>query len=344
MNEPSPIILSSPDAGSRGAGDAIRRARESQGMTLEALAAMIKVTPAKLESLELGRYDLLPDANFTRALAMTVCRALKLDPGEVLAALPAARPAALAEGKPPLNQPFKEARGGSPLFDRHAVDLKGLLTLKYLAPAVLLISALVIYALPDSAVDVPGWLKPSSSPESSSTGSSRGATAPQAISASAVVTEQVTSLPQAAGASLPVPSLKLDAAEPASGAVATAGAGAAPALPAGGQPAGPAIASAALPPAATLSSPVTSSTNAAALTSAPLTIVLTSPSWIEVRDAQGQRLFGRLAQAGENIALVGTAPLQVRIGYVAGVQMRFKGQPVDLSSFSRNNVARLELK
>ena len=77
---------------------------------------------------------------------------------------------------------------------------------------------------------------------------------------------------------------------------------------------------------------------------ATLVIQLTSPSWIEVRDAQGQRLFGRLAQAGENIALDGAAPLQVRLGYVAGVQMRFKGQPVDLSSFSRNHIARLELK
>ena len=91
MTEPTSIVLSSPDAGNRGAGEILRLAREAQHMTLEGLASTIKVTPAKLEALEQGQYDRLPDANFTRALAMTVCRALKLDPTEVLAALPAAR-------------------------------------------------------------------------------------------------------------------------------------------------------------------------------------------------------------------------------------------------------------
>jgi len=121
MSEPSPIIFSAPDAGSRSAGEALRVAREAQGLTLEGLAANIKVAPAKLEALEQGRYDQLPDASFTRALAMTVCRSLKLDPAGVLAALPAASPVSLATGKPPLNQPFKESRGGSPLFDKRLV-------------------------------------------------------------------------------------------------------------------------------------------------------------------------------------------------------------------------------
>ncbi len=157
MTEPMPIILSSPDAGNRGAGEILRLAREAQNMTLEGLAAIIKVTPAKLEALEQGQYDRLSDANFTRALAMTVCRALKLDPTEVLAALPAARPAALAEGKPPLNQPFKDVRGGAPLFDRQW-DWSALLSFRWLAPITLLAGAVAIYVLPDS-VEVPAWVQ-----------------------------------------------------------------------------------------------------------------------------------------------------------------------------------------
>ena len=341
MNEPSPNFLSSPDAGNRTAGEIIRRAREAQGITLEALAAMIKVTPVKLEALELGRHDQLPDANFTRALAMTVCRALKVDASEVLAALPAARPAPLAEGKPPLNQPFKESKGSGTLFDRHALNGAAFLTPKYLAPAVLLIAALVIYALPDS-VSLPGWRTTPATPPAG------GGTAP------AVVTENVpVEVPPGSSAVQPLspggvaasvpPPMPVQPVDPAGAESAVSGAppvmapapsAAAPSLDARlsapVSPQSPAAASAAV-------LPVPASTGA-------LGIAVTAPAWIEVRDAQGRKIFSRLAQPGENLSLDGPAPLRVRIGNVSGVQVRFKGQPVDLVSFSRNNVARLELK
>ena len=47
----------------------LRAAREAQGLHIAALAASIKVTQRKLEALEADRYDELPDATFTRALA-----------------------------------------------------------------------------------------------------------------------------------------------------------------------------------------------------------------------------------------------------------------------------------
>ncbi|MFX5005300.1 helix-turn-helix domain-containing protein, partial [Acinetobacter baumannii] len=72
-------------------------------MSLDALAMILKVTPAKLAALEEGHLDQLPDANFARALAQTICRALKIDAAPVLAALPAARPSPLGTDKPPLN-------------------------------------------------------------------------------------------------------------------------------------------------------------------------------------------------------------------------------------------------
>ena len=66
------------------AGRLLREAREKQGLHIAALAAAIKVAPKKLELLESDRFDALPDATFTRALAQTVCRALKIDPAPVL--------------------------------------------------------------------------------------------------------------------------------------------------------------------------------------------------------------------------------------------------------------------
>ena len=66
----------------------LRAARRAQGLHISMLAASIKVTQRKLESLEADRYDELPDMTFTRALAKTVCRSLKIDEAPVLALLP----------------------------------------------------------------------------------------------------------------------------------------------------------------------------------------------------------------------------------------------------------------
>ena len=70
------------------AGNMLRAAREAAGMHIGALAVSLKVPVKKLEALEGDRIDLLPDAVFARALASTVCRTLKIDPGPVLANLP----------------------------------------------------------------------------------------------------------------------------------------------------------------------------------------------------------------------------------------------------------------
>lgn len=340
MTEPMPIVLSSPDAGNRGAGEILRRAREAHNLTLEGLASTIKVTPAKLDALEQGRYDRLPDANFTRALAMTVCRALKMDPTEVLAALPAATPTALAEGKPPLNQPFKDVRGGSPLFDR-SWDWRAMLSLKWGAPILLLIGAVLIYALPDS-VDVPAWLRNAVQSaqqhpaEVAATGAQAAASAGQGLPpmASAADTPPGASTPDAAlaAASAPGGALRLDSADPAASVAAPAAILDPRLTPPGTVPAGAA--------------PATASASASAAVSAEGQLALTvrDASWIEVRDAKGAKLLSRHVQAGENLALDGTAPFSLRIGNAPGVQVSYKGQVVDLAPMTRNNVARVELK
>jgi cytoskeleton protein RodZ len=76
--------------GATTAGAMLKAARQARGLHIAALAAAIKVSPAKLEALEEDRHDALPDATFARALAQTVCRALKIDAAPVLARLPQA--------------------------------------------------------------------------------------------------------------------------------------------------------------------------------------------------------------------------------------------------------------
>lgn len=90
------------------AGGLLRQAREAQGLHIAALAASLKIPQRKLEALERDRFDELPDATFTRALAQTVCRALKTDPAPVLALLPRADAGALDQVSAGLNTPFRE--------------------------------------------------------------------------------------------------------------------------------------------------------------------------------------------------------------------------------------------
>lgn len=89
------------------AGALLRQARERVGLHIAALAVMIRVPVKKLEALEANRLDLLPDAAFTRALASSVCRALKIDPAPVLARLPQTQSPRLWTEDAGMNVPFR---------------------------------------------------------------------------------------------------------------------------------------------------------------------------------------------------------------------------------------------
>lgn len=93
-------------AGGGSAGALIRHAREGAGMHIAALAVALKVPVKRLEALEADRLDLLPDAVFARALAGSICRHLKIDPGPILALLPQGQSQPLTvEGR--INEPFR---------------------------------------------------------------------------------------------------------------------------------------------------------------------------------------------------------------------------------------------
>ena len=89
-------------------GRLLRRAREAQGLPIDALAASLKVSARKIELLEADRFDELPDATFTRALAQTLCRSLKLDAAPVLALLPPATGHRIEQVSEGLNAPFRD--------------------------------------------------------------------------------------------------------------------------------------------------------------------------------------------------------------------------------------------
>lgn len=130
-------------------------------------------------------------------------------------------------------------------------------------------------------------------------------------------------------------------ASPPSARVDTAAAAPAPAAPASAVPATvveTVYSAPAQPEAASASAPVV------ATVSGLLQLRTTAQSWVEVLDARGQMLLSRVILPGETVGLDGALPLRVKIGNSAGTQVLFRGEPVELTPFSRENVARLELK
>lgn len=205
-----------PDSGAAvgaSAGQMLRRAREAQGLAIEALAASIKVTPRKLELLEADRYDELPDATFARALAQTVCRTLRIDAAPVLALLPAARGHRIEQVSEGLNAPFRDRSARLDAFDWAPVARAAW------APLLLLALAAVVHFLPDgffgstaqslsqfargfgsTSVTTPGTLPPAADAPGAATAAQGGASAPDETPTVETVFSAPPSRPEATAA------------------------------------------------------------------------------------------------------------------------------------------------
>lgn len=190
-------------------GAMLRAARERQGLHIAALAASIKVSPRKLEALEADRFDELPDLAFARALAQTVCRAVKIDPEPVLALLP--RPQGgdrLEQVASGLKTPFREREGHD-----EGSELSFIGRPIFWAPAIVLLAAAVLYLLPQNlfgpAEPTPAEAPVTSVPWTPPAAPQAGATPSPEAAASAPVVDTVHSAPppeavasDAAGAAL----------------------------------------------------------------------------------------------------------------------------------------------
>jgi cytoskeleton protein RodZ len=133
------------------AGDMLREAREAHGLHIEMVAAALKVSPQKLIALEADDIEALPDPVFARALAASVCRALRIDPAPVLAKLPGAQRPGLADADRVIS---KSLRSSSPRSGGGAGGLPSRALL--IVVVLLLIGAAVLFWLPQSLFDQVG--------------------------------------------------------------------------------------------------------------------------------------------------------------------------------------------
>ena len=304
------------------AGALLRAAREAAGLHIAALAVSLKVPVKKLEALEQDRTDLLLDATFARALAASVCRSLKVDPGPVLARLPQGGVAHLKRQTQRTPTPFRSAgeRSGfsfRSLMTRPAVLAGGLLLAGTLAlvfwPALKDVAArlagrsdtLAAPAEPPLILELTGPGTPDSGrqPAATGEGSVEGKSPAQGL-------PSVFSVPAAPASSLLPSVLRSNAEKTAS-------------IPD----------SQSVPAAATV-----------AATSGIVTFSAKGQSWVEVTDAKGTVVLRRTLVAGDVVGTTGALPMTAVVGRADTTQVEVRGKPLNLLPLSRDNVARFEVK
>lgn len=292
-----------------GAGAMLRAAREAQGLHIAMLAVSLKVPVKKLEALEADRYDLLPDTVFMRALASSVCRALKIDVSPVLAALPLSQMPKIKTNESGLNAAFNDASNNSgrawlfhlskPLGITVLVLLVGILAIVFL-PAKTLNESGSTSLIEDKSQMVPAIPIAAEMHSQPAVGSASQASAvPLTLSNSLSVDMQTTAASQ-----MPPPARNSSV------------------------------------PAAALSSGVATAVSSGDV----LTLQALGASWVEVVDANRVPQLRRILMKDEVFSVAGALPLTVVLGRADLVSVTVRGQSFDAGSIAANNVARFEVK
>jgi cytoskeleton protein RodZ len=295
-----------PPPGEATAGTLLRKAREATGLHIAALAVAMKVPVKKLEALEADRLGELPDAVFVRALAGSVCRALKIDPAPVLSRLPQSVMPRLDRDERGINMPFQASGmqfGHSALsfvFRPAALWVIGLLAAALLVlyfPEVHTTNSLGVLATAPTAAD-------------------------SAPSSNAAATLPSTGAPVVAGIeAAPVPVMAPPIPLPAS------------------DKGGSDVALATVTPNA-----ATGPAQGASAPADLLVFKAKSTAWVRVTDAKGAVQFEKTLSANETASATGLLPLAIVVGNVAATELLVRGQAFSLEEVAKNNVARFEVK
>lgn len=295
------------------AGDMLREAREAHGLHIEMVAAALKVPPQKLMALEADDIASLPDPVFARALASSVCRALRIDPAPVLAKLPSTQKVSLAVADRTIKTNISS---GTPRWNNNGrasgLPSRALLTVVVL----LLVGAGALFWLPQSVFDQIG------ASVSRLTARSEAEPAPAADPAAA--NGQPSGATGVVAETVPAQAVAPNGPVAGNATVASAGSAVATA---------PVVAAAAAVPAA-----------AAESSSQQLVFVAREECWITVTEAGGKQLLRRSLKAGETVGLSGVLPLSVVVGRASAVDVQVRGKAYDLKPVTRGGgVARFEV-
>lgn len=297
-------------------GQLLRQAREQQQMTVQTLAAMLKVPVHKLQALEEDRWDALTDSVFTRSLALSVCRILNIPSEPVLAGLPKLEGSKLSANPEGINAPFKDKTLRSLMSPSH--DSSSGNAFKIVAALLIAVAGSAgLYFLPQ-------W----QSEEQETVEAAPASVEPELMFApqapGVVVSVQATTVAEqpAAAAQEPAPA-------PAETEAAAASA------------VQPAPEAAAAVPSADAAQPAEAQAGAGPR----LRFAASGDSWVQVRDAQNKVVMEKMMKAGDILDQAAPSrPLKVVVGNAGATTLEVDGAALNLQESARNNVARFEVK
>lgn len=307
-----------PDVQPSRLGEQLRSAREHLGLDVEDVARQLCLSPRQVTALEADAYSDLPSATFTRGFIRNYAKLLQIEAEPLLALYRSKVPDAPSLSAISLHTegiPIQTGNRGS--------------WLPYLiATGILVLAAAAWWFYMDWRESHPAPAEPVenvAAPDKSET-------------TSAPVAPQTQQEPAPMGAGMqpeqltePAPNAAPAQAEPAP--ASSSSASAAPAAPAAAvQPQTPAAAVPASP------------SSAATAGTVRVELKFSESSWVRVVDADGKELLNKTKPAASEEVVDGKPPLKVIIGNVNGATVIYKGQPVDVLSHAKANVARLTLE
>ena len=303
------------------AGQMLRQARESAGLHIAVLAMTLKLPLKRLEALEAERWDQLPDPVFVRAMASSVCRALKVDAAPILAKLPEGRKHIAKRGEElGLNQPYKASSvPGATSWKDHLTKPMAIFT------GLILLVALGVYVFPD--MDVQSYFTATSSSDSA-----KFPAEPSSTGGKLETTEIILPSNDVAAPVAPEP-------KPTSSSASSP--------PLASLPAPAAPVTAALAPVAPLAPEAAKSP---VLSGEQLVFKANDTSWVEVIDSKGVVILRRNLEKNEVVGLSipsssgGAGPLSVVVGRSDVTEVSVRGKPFGMAAVTRENVARFEVK
>ena len=344
-----------PDARAEGEtaspGGLLRRRREKRALSVAEVAKRLHLDAGIIEALEKDDYARIASPVYARGYLASYARLVEADSERIMALFDS-----IAPGEPPAIAP--EVKTPIQVSSSH----QGMRALSCLIALGLVILFVIWYRGHFSAVTLPveEVILDEAPPAPA-----MSAAAPVSLPAPAPVTDMAFAAPVEAGAPRPQTQAVTgaDSMPPAPAPFVAALAGevvdeAEPAREAGqaagetGQTGPPPPEIDEVAPPSSAAAPENTEDDEAATISAPavsaaapdsLRLTFSDDSWVEVYDANENRLFRDLALSGEEHLIEGVAPFRILFGFAPGVTAEFNGARVEHAAYARYGIARFTL-
>lgn len=318
-------------------GQQLQNAREKAGLSVNQVAAAQHLRPAIIQAIETGDHSKIDSELFLKGYVRTYAKQVGLDADALIADLD--------QELEPLRLQREQEQEASPLVDieRRRRRKRQFARIVFFLVALGFAGYLVFsFVLPDQEVPTAGP-DSISGPEAGETEASGAGDAdvPESGEVDTPESGEVEAsgsdgLADSGSGEAPVPDAT--GADGTAATVAATDTGPEPEEPALAEPVAEIESPEAERVPAVVQSPDPALENAGELVDAVdtgrLQIEFDGDCWVQVSDAEGNRLVNSLQRSGDSIDVTGPAPLRVVIGAVDAVDsIRFQGEPVDLGGF-----------